>query len=223
MVKIVATGHLQNTGNKSSDPDSRLTATRASGTTARRRRPEMRAGSGWPHVGHLLVAVIRVSSLHFNIDRVSANPLPPVGQDCAHAAGLRKESAIQQEAPIAPRRSPYCRRNQKGDCAVSCRYWGSGHDIWISGYFVSFRVFSRRRSSSRSLAEVVRVRSWCASMRVAIQVSIIISRGYVSRYDARLSLTLAYLRDDLTRSAKQVREHPLQGTVKLVSEDLNHS
>jgi hypothetical protein len=49
---------------ETSDPDSRLTATRASGATARRRRREMRAGSGWPHVGHLLVAVIRVPSLN---------------------------------------------------------------------------------------------------------------------------------------------------------------
>ena len=63
MVEIVATSHRQNTGNKFSDLDSRLAATRASGATARRRRREMRAGSGWPHVGHLLVAVIRIPSL----------------------------------------------------------------------------------------------------------------------------------------------------------------
>jgi len=45
----------------------------------------MRAGSRWPHVGHLLVAIIRFPPL-VQYRPSQCRPLPPVVQDCAHAA-----------------------------------------------------------------------------------------------------------------------------------------
>ena len=70
MVEIVATGHRQNTGNKFADPDSRLTAIGASGATAGD-DAKLRTESRWSHVGHLLVAIIRVPSLRPLPDRLA--------------------------------------------------------------------------------------------------------------------------------------------------------